>query len=541
MSTQLPIQELFIRKTLTFENKFINNEIIPVPMKDAKFGVLNLQAISTPVSVNDHDFVFMIDCSASMTDICSDNKTKMQHIIHTLKNMILYFKENPNIKNHITVNAFDDKIYNILERCTITNTNYNEVIMKIEEITPRGSTNIEMALQNVNEVVSKIKETCPDSIISNIFMTDGNATTGNSNYNTLAQLVDTSISNAFIGFGIHHDSTMLNSISNRENSAYYFIDQLENAGYVYGEILHGIMYKLLKNVSIRVENGLVYDYKNNIWGSSLVIGEIVSEANKIFHICSNDSDECLVTVNAHMANNIHPDDNSTYMEFIINHHNNVDDSITFHKYIYRQRTLQYLYMVKDYLKRKSDANIAKDSIFMNVNKSDVTEFEKEEIKIRESLRTFIVELKNSMLENNLYEDNFMKNLCDDIYICYRTFGTIYGDMYVSSRQRSQGVQRCYTVSHTPEDIDTHLDDDDDDDECSGGVLKPRLLTRRHTRSSIHGLKLSPPNRLSPPPLKHTMSKIRDAPYLTPTSTKIMREISGKNDIDSDNDSMSVEL
>lgn len=541
MSIPLSTQEIFIQKTLTFENNFMNNEIIPVPIKDAKFGILNLQAVSTPVSANVHDFVFTIDCSASMTDICSDNKTKMQHIIHTLKNMILYFKENPNIKNHVTVNAFDDKIYPILERCPITNENFNEVIQKIEEITPRGSTNIEMALKNVSELVSNIKEGCSTSIISNIFMTDGNATSGNCNYNALAQLVDRSITNAFIGFGIQHDSTLLNTISNGDNSAYYFIDQLENAGYVYGEILHGIMYKLLKNVTICVENGLVYDYKNNTWDSSLVIGEIVSEANKIFHVCSNDPDKCVVRLTAHMAN-----DDSTSLEFSIhNEGRDVNDCNTFQKYIYRQRTLQHLYMVKDFLKRKSDANITKDSIFMNVNKDRMIELKKEEISISESLRTFIVEMKNFMLENNLYEDNFMKNLCDDIYICYRTFGTIYGDMYVSSRQRSQGAQRCYTVSHTPEDMDdTHLDEYDNNDECGGGVLTPGLLTRRHTRSTI-GLsphhRLSPPHRLSPHPLKHNTVKITDAPYLTPTSRKLMREISGKNDMDSDNDSMSVEL
>jgi len=341
MSTPLlPTQELFIQKTLTFENKFINNEIIPIPIQDAKFGILNLHAVSTPVSENNHDFVFMIDCSASMTEICSDNKTKIQHIIHTLKNMMLYFKENPNIKNHVIVNAFDDKIYPILERCTITNENFNEVIQKIEEITPRGSTNIERALKNVSELVSKIKETCPDSIISNIFMTDGNATTGNCNYNALAQLVDRSISNAFIGFGIQHDSTLLNTISNGDNNSYYFIDQLENAGYVYGEILHGIMYKLLKNVTICVENGLDYDYTNNTWVSSLVIGEIVSESNKMFHICSNDCDECVVRLTAHMAN-----DDSTYLEFSIHNESrdvNDMDSNTFQKYIYRQRTMQYL-------------------------------------------------------------------------------------------------------------------------------------------------------------------------------------------------------
>jgi hypothetical protein len=103
-------------------------------------------------------------------------------------------------------------------------------------------------------------------------------------------------------------------------------------------------------------------------------------------------------------------------------------------------------------------------------------------------------------------------------------------MYVSSRQQSQGAQRCYTVSHTPEDIDDNLEEYN---ECGGVGLKPRILTRQPTRSSIH--------ELSPHPLKHNTVKIIDAPYLTPTSRKLMREISGKNDFVIDNETMSVEL
>ena len=39
----------------------------------------------------------------------------------------------------------------------------------------------------------------------------------------------------------------------------YFIDKLENSGYVYGEILHDIVYRLLKNIQINVENGFIYE------------------------------------------------------------------------------------------------------------------------------------------------------------------------------------------------------------------------------------------------------------------------------------------
>ena len=509
-------QELFINKTIQFENRSIVEDI-PLPIADAKFGILNLQAISAPVSTEDHDFVFMIDCSASMSDECSDGKTKMQHIIHTLKNMMLYFKENSAVKNNVTIRSFDDKIYEVLDRCTVNIKNFNDIIAKIDQIMPRGSTNIEVALQDLQENVDCIKSSYPDHNICNIFMTDGDATAGNRDINTLAALVDRSVTNAFIGFGIEHDAALLNSISDGNNSAYYFIDKMENSGYVYGEILHDNIYKLLKNVVITIENGFIYDFKKNIWMDSLYIGEIVSEANKIYHICSNNSNECSVTITA-----------KNISEFTIvvkseEYHENVD----LIKYKYRQQTLQHLYIVKDFLKRKRSHKAMPHSIFNNDTDNIVYKnLQKEQIEIQENLATFMKEMKKYMTENNLIEDKFMNHLCDDIYICYQTFGTKFGDMYVSARQTSQGTQRCYTASHTP-NISASGENDDDSEwfDLSSG-LRPRLLKRQKTRSDIH-------ISILPPPLAHNLSNARNAPYLTPTSAKIMREISGNNEIDGD--------
>lgn len=504
-------QELFINKTLKFENKTIA-ENIPLPIADAKFGILNLHAISAPVSTEDHEFVFMIDCSASMSDQCSDGKTKMQHIIHTLKNMMLYFKENSAVKNNVTIRSFDDKIYDVLDRCTVNDKNFNDIIAEIDQIMPRGATDIELALQDLQENIDCIKSSYPYHNICNIFMTDGDATAGNRDINTLAALVDRSVTNAFIGFGIEHDAVLLNSISDGNNSAYYFIDKMENSGYVYGEILHDNIYKLLKNVNIRVDNGLIYDFKNNIWVDSLCIGEIVSEANKIYHICSNNSDECSVTIT---AKNI-----SEFTIVVKSEESDEDDLI---KYKYRQQTLQHLYIVKDFLKRKRSNKSMSRSIFNNdVDNVVYKNLQEEKIQIQENLANFMKEMKKYMTENNLVDDKIMKNLCDDIYICYQTFGTKFGDMYVSARQSSQGTQRCYTASHTP-DIAGRNDDDSDWFDLSSG-LRPRLLKRQKPRSDIH-------ISIVPPPLVHNLSNTRDAPYLTPTSAKIMREISGNDEID----------
>jgi hypothetical protein len=282
---------------------------------------------------------------------------------------------------------------------------------------------------------------------------------------------------------------------------------------VYGEILHDNIYKLLKNVVITIENGFIYDFKKNIWVDSLYIGEIVSEANKIYHICSNNTDECRVTIDA-----IHCRGTGDSVNIVVT---SVEYSESLIKYKYRQQTLQHLYIVKDFLKRKRSHKAMSHSIFNNDTDNIVYKnLQEEKIQIQENLANFMKEMKNFMTENNLLEDKIMKNLCDDIYICYQTFGTKFGDMYVSARQTSQGTQRCYTVSHTPDD-----DESSDSFDLSSG-LRPRLLKRRHTRSDIC-------ITLTPPPLLHNLSRNTDAPYLTPTSAKIMREISGNNGISYD--------
>ena len=523
--------ELFLEKTLKFESGNINVEHVPISIEDARFGILNLKAISSPLSQEEFDFVFMIDCSGSMSDQCSDGRSKMQHIIHTLKNMILYFREN-SIKINITVDAFDDKIYNIIKRCTITDDNYVAIIAKIDTISPRQSTDIELALNSVKNTVAKIKTDFPQHSIINIFMTDGETNAGNTNHGHLSELVDRTVTNAFIGFGIDHDATLLNAVSNGERSAYYFIDKLENSGLVYGEILHGIVYKLLTDVEITVQNGLIYDYKNNVWVQTLKVSEIVSEANKIYHIASSTPESCSIIL---LAKKTSEEDFQTH----INSEETVSDDLT--KYIYRQRTLQHLYIVGDFLKRKNLSlnalfGVNRHSIFDNYLQDDL--MKQEEKTIKENLRKFIEEMKKFMKDNNIEDDKFMKNLCDDIYISYRTFGTRFAAMYNNARQTSQGTQRCYTVSHTPQqDITFDLYGNNLNlntpirNSMSRNVYPsiPRLRRQRHVTPYDEDNDATDiiDNIIE---LNHVVSDFADTPYLTPTSTQLMREISSNRDI-----------
>ena len=517
------------QNTICFETRTINPEEIPIPIEDAKFGILNFIAISTKEISKETDLLFVVDCSGSMSDKCSDERSKMQHIIHTLKNMILFLHEHTNAKINVTINAFDSEIYHIVTRTKITDENFSEIINKIDKLSPRGSTNIEFALRKSAEEITKLQTQFPSNFINHIFMTDGEATDGSKDIPLLQTIVKPDITNAFIGFGIEHDASLLNSISSVGKSTYYFIDKLESAGLVYGEILHGIIYKSIDDAEIVIENGFAYDYKTNSWVKSLKIGNIVSEANKTYNIISHEPENCMVNIKGNI--------NDIPVIFPARQIQSADLT----KQIYRQRTLQLLYQSNDFNYRKHSYDNSMNPLDINFTDLvmsphvDPLNFLEEIKNFRLKLINFIEEIKKYMTDNNLTEDKFLKNLCDDIYICYRTLGTKYGTMYCTARQISQGTQRVYTSSSV-EDINTP---DLYTTTTLGNVPPiPRLYRQHHNtithsplfrQNNSHHIDEEFPDNYDLPILRHEVSDFNDTPYLTPQVTQLMREISRPGD------------
>jgi len=529
------------QNTICFETRNINPELIPVPIEDAKFGILNFIAVTAEENSEEFDFLFVVDCSGSMSDQCSDGRSKMQHIIHTLKNMILFFHDHPNVKVNFTIDAFDTKIYHIVTRTKITEENFNEIINKIERIAPRGGTNIEFALKKTAEQITYLQTQFPKNTINHIFMTDGEANEGTTNIDVLQSIVNPNICNAFIGFGIGHDAALLNGISSVGKSAYYFIDKLENAGLVYGEILHGIIYKLITSPEIIINNGFVYDYKTNTWVQSLEICDIVSEANKTYNIISSDPQNCSVNIKGKF--------NDIIVLFPATQIQTADLTTQ----IYRQRTLQFLYQANDLNhKKRSYENLTDNTIFNRfdtITQIQPLNFQEENKNFRLKLANFMEEIKTYMTDNNLTEDKILKNLCDDIYICYRTLGTKFGTMYCTARQTSQGTQRVYTTSSVEEDIhstitlrNVYVPSIPRLHRQFNNNITPPILFRQ--TNSIH-IDEQFPDDYDLPVLHHEVSNFNDTPYLTPQATQLMREISRPvddfNDLDDFNDEYTQQI
>ena len=114
------MSQIFAKAIFSFTETVLNDETVNLPSPKAHFGVVELQAVPTVISTAEHEVVCVVDQSGSMSDTCKDGRTKMQHIVHTLKNIIHYFAEHPEVVVFLSVHSFDDSFHTILERTQIT-------------------------------------------------------------------------------------------------------------------------------------------------------------------------------------------------------------------------------------------------------------------------------------------------------------------------------------------------------------------------------------------------------------------------------------
>lgn len=364
--------------TMTTSCKFLHDA-----EKSNNFGIFSISVEQTTPKITQIDWILNVDRSGSMNDRCPDGKTKMEHIHHTLKNMVDYFlKLSTTLHQTLTIIGFDHEVENICEKMLIDanlKTNFVEIL---EKLTPRGATNIGAALT----AVSKLMDAAPaapnaaqNPHTMHIFMSDGQITTGERNKTALADIImNTKCKHAFIGFGVHHDDVILSHLADATQGEYYFIDSLENAGMVYGEILYVGLYEYIQNLNVEMENGEFYNYNTNKWTKTLMVDSISSGQTRTWHVRSvnsshDDTPDVKDTVDngsgqapdgsaAHVAHpHAHMAINGTY--------NIIDDATTTHtlpptdiefpapgavdkeveKYHWRQRTQELMHDVKQFI------------------------------------------------------------------------------------------------------------------------------------------------------------------------------------------------
>jgi len=430
---------------------------IPLPVElfsndaELQFGIFNLFIRDQiPILKNHIHIFFTIDSTGSMSDVCADGRVKMQHILYTLENMLRVFHEKTACDISVHVQSFDTSIYEIVTDVPhIASVEIENIIQKIRKIRPGGSTNIELALQSASKKIADYKTLNPDHNIAHLFLTDGEITDGSHDFQLLKTLVPTDCENIFIGYGTQHDSHLLSFLGSGSNNEYRFVDALEKAGLVYGEIIHSLFYKAITDVILQTDGCEIYDYSTNSWTTALKIGNLVSEQKKIYHLRSKIPETSQIQVFG--LDLLEPNTTNTLQ--IECHYTEQANLVN---YALRQKTQELLYDARKLSEKSRYNNPSYNIIGQLWGRHNVvdTNGDAEETKtIKKTLKQFHSLLLDFIKDNHLEHDPFIKTLCDDIYIAHKTVGTPYAAMFTTARQTSQGRQHAYNCS-TVDDIET---------------------------------------------------------------------------------------
>jgi len=438
-------------------NTTINDTYFKFLKTDENFGILKLKTRKTKLTENPTFILFTIDITSSMNENAYSNITKMDVVKNTFKNMINYLAK-IDAPIYIQVNAFNDSVNTIIQKTLVKKENQNDLVNEINKLCGCYCTDIGIAIKNANESIISYKNEYPDHQIVHLFMTDGQPTVGELNYDVLASMVETSITNIFIGFGDDHNIKLLKKLSETYNSDYLFVDHLENTSLIYGETIHRFLYPALQRVEIVVDNGLIYNWKTNQWVTRLDEPFIVGDMEKIYHIKTTNRNplycELYGKIMAKPLDDVFDvicDYDNDYGEF--QHLQSVDilpnlldiETSTINicdlsKYMYRQTTQEFLYKAR-FIDNKTQRNALKDD-----------------------LRVFFKNMRSYMKKNDLLDDKFMITLCDDICIIYRSSGKKTDEMLRIARETSQGKQQSY--NSTPKSAIKRNDSSDSNIDCS---------------------------------------------------------------------------
>ena len=389
-----------------------NSKEISNKLKE-NFGIIKIKVPLLPMNKNKIHLIFSGDRSGSMGDKGKDGHTSLDHLKHVLINMLIYFATLDN-KIYITINMFDHEIIQICKKLEVTKDSIQPVIVELQKLCTRGTTNIQKALQKAgNSIIENIHNV-------HIFMTDGVPTTGALKYESLATYLP-DIKNDFIGFGITHDEKLLKKLAIKGSGEYHFIDNLENGGVLYGEILHSIFYKVMQDVIISSKNCSFYNWENNSWKDKLTIPSLAAEQERTFHIhVPWDILEDIAIEFSYVAND------GTVIDDIVKYRNyNANETTTIEtrnievwKYLWRQKTMELM---------------DKASKFKTFSK-DI---------LREAVAKLGENIKIFQEKHNLQNDDILNKLCDDLMITLDSLDAEGGEKYINSRLATQACEKVY--------------------------------------------------------------------------------------------------
>jgi len=416
---------------MTFHTGTLPVELFSTP--DECFGTLSITVAKAKKTTRPLYIQYTIDVSESM-DEETNRHSRLDYVKRTIVKMFEFLVETIETDVWIHVDAFSTDFITIIDKVLLTKDNIKDVIERVMSLKTIQLTNIELALNNSDITMTSTIQSNPEYNSIHLFLTDGDATVGSRSIDTLVKLVNPAYTSVFIGYGEQHNSQLLSKCANKTlQNKYLFVDNFENTGVVYGEVIHALLYSAVKDVSITMSsNAMIYDATNNKWVQTLQVPVLLSEKEHLYHVKSSSPEDAQATITGTILNQVDSDDISLEItgenEVLSNtiplpnllDEDDVLQPVDLSKYIFRQKTMELLYTA------------SKQHIY-----NDTME------NFKQNLKAFYKQMRLYMEANGLNEDTFMKILCEDIHISYVTLGTEQGSMLSESRNTSQRQQSNY--------------------------------------------------------------------------------------------------
>ena len=448
--------------TINFVNKpYPENNIIPIKEDDI-YGSCIIQVDPAEITTKPILFHFMIDVSGSMSDTTENGRSKIQLLIHTLTNMIHYLAENTQ-NVYIQVKGFDDCIHNYIDVINVSKENVDEMVNKLKKIRPLQLTNIELALNTLKNDIEYISDNRDNYQQVCIFLTDGDATAGETLPTELATNIPPTIPFHFIALGNEHNPYLMHYLGHcTKYSNNWYINEIEQTGNIYGEILYNELHRVAEQVVLEIQNGQIYDYYAQEFVTCLDLGSLYAETEKHYHILTKNSDTCFLHLKGKSCN--------TENNFIVKitdlpplvSREEIEQGLSFQYSKPHFNTMQYFRLATQiFMGKARKILLNKNELFAEkiIREKNIMRhqgFIKELIKTNpidnhtefyNEIKNFKSNMTNFMEMYDIQDNEYMNCLCDDISMLLNTFGYIAQLKYCALREDIQGQERtCNAIT-----------------------------------------------------------------------------------------------
>jgi len=411
------------------------------------YGTLSFH-ISDSDTKRNHPILFhiYIDVSGSMSDIIDfkRNRSKMQLLKHTLKNILMHLAENSE-HVYIEVKGFDNVIHHYIDCVKVTKENISELLAKVEPIEPMNSTNIGLALTSLNNDLDKNQDTIGLKNRVVIMLTDGDPTTGECNTSKLVDMVTKECSYHFIGLGNDHNGILMHELGHKNIfTKNWYINDIEHTGDVYGEILFNETHCVYNDNVIAVTGGgKIYDYIKGDFVDTIAIGTLYEETTKNYHILIHDLEKLEITIQGKKLDN---------SEFSLKAEQATYEPLEIEKQFLRLCVQKLMFMVrKDAAKIENNQTIFEPSYLQNNYRPNINVRANLDIQLKKDIDMLYDTIKTFIKENSLEKDEFMEGLFKDVNVMKNSYGMLDSFKILSGREDSQGRQTAYNTASQYED------------------------------------------------------------------------------------------